>query len=127
MLPQEYRLRRKRDIEITFEQGHFVAGRLLNLKAWKVDPAAYPKRLYSGNELKFAFVVGVKIEKRAVGRNRLKRQMREVIRLLLKEEALKSGFFVLVMAKKEMLATEYGDIEQDVHATLRRAGLLLSL
>jgi len=127
MLPQEHRLRRKRDIEITFEQGRFVSGSLLNMKVWKVDPVTYPKRLYSGKELKFAFVVGVKIEKRAVGRNRLKRQMREVVRLLLKDESLKAGFFVLVMAKKEMVGTEYAQIEQDMQATLRRAGLLASL
>lgn len=101
-----------------------MAGKLLNLKVWKIDPVAYPKRLYTGDELKFSFVVGVKIEKRAVGRNRLKRQMREVVRLLLKDGALTPGFFVLVMAKKEMVGCEYAEIEKDILATLRRVGLI---
>lgn len=124
MLQQENRLRKKRDIEITFEEGRFVAGNLVNLKVWKVDPIKYPKRGYTGDELQFAFVVGVKIDKRAVVRNRLKRQMREVIRLLLKENKIKTGFFVMIMAKKEMIGIEYAKIDQDIIAALRRSRLL---
>lgn len=124
MLQQENRLRKKRDIEITFEEGRFIGGQLLNLKVWKIDPLKYPKRGYTGRELKLAFVVGVKIEKKAVGRNRLKRQMREVVRLLLKDNKLKTGFFILVMAKKEMVGLEYSEIEKDMIFILRRSGLL---
>ncbi len=124
MLQQQNRLRKKRDIEITFEEGRFIGGQLLNLKVWKVDTLKYPKRGYTESELKFAFVVGVKIEKKAVGRNRLKRQMREVVRLLLKDNKLKIGFFVLVMAKKEMVGKEYHEIEKDILFILRRSGLL---
>jgi len=124
MLQQENRLRKKRDIEITFEQGRFIGGQLLNLKVWKIDPLQYPRRGYMSDELKFSFVVGVKIEKKAVGRNRLKRQMREVVRLLLKDHKIKTGFFVLVMAKKEMIGKEYCEIEKDMIFILRRSGLL---
>ena len=125
MLQQENRLKKKRDIEITFEEGRFVGGNLVNLKVWKVDSAKYPKRGYTGDELQFAFVVGVKIEKRAVVRNRLKRQMREVIRLLLLEQKLSPGFFVLVMAKKEMVGLEYAKVSQDITAALRRSRLMI--
>lgn len=124
MLQQENRLKKKRDIEITFEEGRFVGGNLVNLKIWKVDTMKYPKRGYTGDELQFAFVVGVKIDKRAVVRNRLKRQMREVIRLLLKENKIQTGFFVMVMAKKEMTGVEYSKIDQDITAALRRSRLL---
>ncbi len=124
MLQQENRLTKKRDIEITFEEGRFVAGNFVNLKVWKIDPEKYGKRGYTGDELQFAFVVGVKIDKRAVVRNRLKRQMREVVRLLLKENKIQSGFFVMVMAKKEMIGVEYSKIEQDITAALRRSRLL---
>lgn len=124
MLQQENRLTKKRDIEITFEEGRFVAGNFVNLKVWKVDLEKHGKRGYTGDELQFAFVVGVKIDKRAVVRNRLKRQMREVIRLLLKENKIQKGFFVMIMAKKEMIGTEYSKIEQDIIAALRRSRLL---
>jgi ribonuclease P protein component len=126
MLQQENRLKRKRDIEITFSEGRFIAGNLLNLKIWKVDPLKYPKRKYIGDELQFAFVVGVKIDKRAVVRNRLKRQMREVVRLLLKDKKIQPGFFVMCMAKKEMIDQEYSVISQDLTAALRRSHLFLS-
>lgn len=125
MLQQENRLRKKRDIEITFEEGRFVGGNLVNLKVWSVDPVKYPKRGYTGDELQFAFVVGTKIDKRAVVRNRLKRQMREVIRLLLLDKKIAPGFFVLVMAKKEMVGVEYPKIAQDLTAALRRSRLLI--
>ena len=124
MLQPINRLKRKRDIEITFEEGRFVGGNLVNLKVWKIDMAKYPKRGYTGDELQFAFVVGVKIDKRAVVRNRLKRQMREVVRLLLKENTVQPGFFVMLMAKKEMIGVEYAKIEQDITAALRRCRLL---
>lgn len=124
MLQQENRLTKKRDIEITFENGRFIGGNLVNLKVWKVDPEKYSKRGYTGDELQFAFVVGVKIDKRAVVRNRLKRQMREVVRLLLKENSLQKGFFVMLMAKKEMIGVEYAKIDQDITAALRRSRLL---
>ena len=125
MLQQENRLRKKRDIEITFEEGRFVGGNLVNLKVWSVDPVKYPKRGYTGDELQFAFVVGIKIDKRAVVRNRLKRQMREVIRLLLLDKKIVPGFFVLVMAKKEMVGVEYTKLAQDLTAALRRSRLLI--
>ncbi len=124
MLQQENRLTKKRDIEITFEEGRFVGGNLVNLKVWKVDAKKYPKRGYTGGELQFAFVVGVKIDKRAVVRNRLKRQMREVVRLLLKENKIQTGFFVMIMAKKEMIGVEYAKIDQDITAALRRNHLM---
>lgn len=124
MLQQENRLKKKRDIEITFEQGRFVGGNLVNLKVWKIDALKYPKRGYTGHELQFAFVVGVKIDKRAVVRNRLKRQMREVVRLLLKENKIQPGFFIMLMAKKEMIGMEYAKIEQDITAALRRSQIV---
>lgn len=125
MLQQENRLKKKRDIEIAFAEGRFVGGNFINIKVWKVDPLKYLKRAYSGKELQFAFVVGVKIDKRAVVRNRLKRQMREVVRLLLKENKILPGFFVMVMAKKEMIGQEYSLISDDIISTLRRSRLLL--
>ena len=125
MLQQENRLKRKRDIEITFSEGRFIAGNLLNLKIWKVDPLKYPKRKYIGDELQFAFVVGVKIDKRAVVRNRLKRQMREVVRLLMKDKKIQPGFFVMCMAKKEMIDQEYSKIDKDFVDSLRRARIFI--
>lgn len=124
MLSQLNRLKKKRDFEITLENGKFVGGALATMKYWKIDPAKYPKRGYTSTDVKIAFVVSLKMSKKAVVRNRLKRQMREVVRLLLKDRSIPAGYFIIFFAKKEMIEQHFTDISQDVHGLLRRARLL---
>lgn len=124
MLPSEYRLTRMKDFEILFKEGYFVGGQLVTAKVWKIEPEKYPKRAYSSEDLKIGFVVSVKISKSAVKRNRAKRQMREVVRLLLKDGRIKRGFMVAIMAKSAVLSAEYRDIAEDVVGVLRRVGVL---
>lgn len=124
MLQENNRLKKKRDIEITLENGKFVGGALATMKYWKVDPEKYPKRNYSLQDLKVGFVAGLKISKKAVVRNRLKRQMREVLRLLLKEKSLPLGYMILFFAKKEMIGRPYEEITKDIQGLLHRARLL---
>lgn len=124
MLPKEYRLTRMKDFEILFKEGRFVGGGLVTAKVWHVQPEKYPRRAYSSEDLKIGFVVSTKISKSAVKRNRAKRQMREVVRLLLKEDRLKHGFMLSIMAKSAVLSAEYGDIAADVVGVLRRAQIL---
>ena len=73
MLILENRLRKMKDFNILFKEGEFVNGELLTLKIWKIDPKKYPKRKYEDDELRIGFVVGLKISKKAVKRNRIKR------------------------------------------------------
>ena len=124
MLPNEYRLKRMKDFEILFKEGWFVAGNLLTAKIWKFNLEKYPKRDYKEDDLKIGFVVGLKVSKRAVDRNRLKRQMREVVRLLLKEVKIKNGFMIALMAKPEMLGVEYETVEKEVLNILKKGNLL---
>ncbi|MBP9695008.1 MAG: ribonuclease P protein component [Candidatus Magasanikbacteria bacterium] len=126
MLPDQYRLKRDRDFEILFKEGQFVSGTLLTMKVWKIDPIKYPKRGYKTDDLLLGFVVSTKISKNAVVRNRLKRQMREVIRLLIKENRIKNGFMVGFLAKAEMIGKAYEEIETSMMEILRRASLLKS-
>jgi len=121
MLPQQNRLKKTRDIEIVMENGRFFSGHAINLKVWYINPDQFPKRGYTKQDLKFAFVVGKKVHKSAVKRNRLKRQMREVVRLLLKGDKLRPGSMVVVMAKKEMMESTHKDIEKDIIFLLSKA------
>ncbi len=125
MIPRKYRLKKMKDFEILFKEGRFVGADLVTAKVWKIDSEKYPRRKYSVEDLKIGFVVGLKVSKSAVKRNRLKRQMREVVRLLLKEEKIKKGFMVAVIAKKEMIGKEYEDIEKNILHVLKRAKLLV--
>jgi ribonuclease P protein component len=115
-----------KDFEILFKEGRFVNGEFISAKVWKIQPEKYPKRAYSSEDLKIGFVVGFKVSKSAVKRNRAKRQMREVVRLLLKDGKIKSGFMVSIMAKSLILEKNYQEIEKDMVSVLRRSGVLVS-
>lgn len=125
MLPQENRLKHMKDFEILFKEGRFFAGKLITAKVWKIDPEKYPRRKYGADDLKIGFVVGLKVSKSAVKRNRVKRQMREVVRLLLKDGKLKKGFHISIMAKPGVVGAEYVEIEKDVGLVFGRSGLLV--
>lgn len=124
MLPRENRLIKMKDFEILFKEGRFFNSPLLQAKVWIINPEKYPRRKYSLTDLKIAFVVSTKIDKRAVVRNRLKRQVREVVRLLLKDDQLKTGFMVLLIAKKELVGKEYGEIEKSILELLEKSRVL---
>ena len=124
MIPKEHRLKHMKDFDILFKEGRFVGGDLVTLKVWSINPEKYPRRKYNKDELKIGFVVGLKVNKSAVKRNRLKRQMREAVALLLKEEKIKNGYMVAVIAKKEMLDKEYKEIEKEIIKTFKGARLL---
>lgn len=124
MLQRENRLKKMKDWDTLFKEGRFVNGDLITLKVWKIEEDTYPRRAYHVDDLKIGFVVSKKIEKSAVKRNRIKRQMREVVRLLLKEGKITSGYMVGMMAKSQVLGKSYDDIEQDVYKVLQKARLL---
>src|SRR3989338_5415615 len=124
MLPKLHRLRRMKDFDILYREGRFVPGRLIQAKVWRIEPAKYPRRAYRPDDLLIGFVVSTKVSKSAVKRNRVKRKMREVVRLLLKEGKIKAGYMMALMAKSEMVGREYGEIEAEIIALLKRARVL---
>lgn len=125
MLTEQYRLKKMKDFEILFKEGVFVSGNIVGAKIWKVDPATYPKRGYAKTDLKIGFVASVKHEKKAVGRNRVKRQMREVVRLLLKDGRIKEGYFIAFLSTPKLFGAEYTDIGRDIESILKKARLLV--
>lgn len=125
MLPDKYRLKHMKDFEILYKEGRFVPGTLVAIKVWQIVPDMYPRRKYTVEDLKIGFVVSTKVSKSAVKRNRAKRQMREVVRLLLKEDKIRPGFVVTFMGKEGMLEAEYAEIEKAVVEVLRRAKLFV--
>jgi len=113
-----------KDFEILMKEGRFVNGNFLNAKIWKIEPDKYPRRKYTVDDLHIGFAVGLGVSKKAVVRNRVKRQLREIVRLLLKDEKIKHGYHVLVMAKKEIVGKEYNEIKTETEILLKRCGLL---
>lgn len=79
----------------------------------------YDKNL-EGN-LKCAVVLGKKVDKRAVARNKIKRQLLEIIRELL---PLDTKATIAVYAKKPILETELSERKSDLKKALDTIGIL---
>jgi len=125
MLAKENRLKKMKDFDILFKEGKFINDKLVNMKIWQIEPDKYPRRDYQTKDLKIGFVVSTKLVRSAVKRNRLKRQMREVVRLLLKTNKLKVGFHIILIAKANMAGKTYQEIEDGVVSVLQKGGVLV--
>lgn len=129
MLQKENRLAKVRDFNLLIKHGRWVNGQFLDLRVLELAKIQdyFPKKEDVDNfkkQLRLAIAVGLKIEKSAVKRNRVKRQIREALRLLIKGGQVKSGYYILIVAKKDVLKEEYADISQEIKLLLAKAKLL---
>lgn len=88
-LPRVNHLTKKKDFDVIFKEGNAVKGNFLFIK--------YKKNALPNS--RFAFIVSVKVAKKAVTRNRIRRQLSELVRRNI--DKIKDGYDVLVMIKKE--------------------------
>lgn len=101
MLKKENRLKHTKDIENVFKNGKTIAGKLIFLKIFKNDL----------DISRFAFIVSTKISKKAVIRNKIKRQLREIVRTNLSN--IKSGLDIVVVTKPNIIDKNYQEIKND--------------
>jgi ribonuclease P protein component len=76
------------------------------------------------NELKhnrFGILVSAKVSKKAVERNKIKRQIREVIKL--ESNKLKNGYDCVVVCLPEIANKTYKEIQQSINGHFKRLGL----
>ena len=129
MFQQENRLRKLRDFNLVMKHGQWVNGRFLDIKVLELakNQAYFPKKEDPDSfkkQLKLAIAAGLKVHKSAVKRNRVRRQIREALRLLLKDGLIKNGYYILVVAKKDVLDKDYAEISQEVKVLLSRGKVL---
>lgn len=128
MLQQENRLAKKRDFDLVLKYGYWVRSPLIGIRVLDLakSRAVFPKKEDPDKfekQLKLAFAVGLKISKKAVARNRLRRQLQEVVRLFIKNEGLREGFYVLVVPQAKMREKNYAEISGEVKVLFQRAKL----
>lgn len=111
MFVQKNRLKKKIDIEKTVKEGRSVFDPICGIRFLK---NALP-------DTRFAVVVGTKVHKNAVSRNRIKRQYREILRLHL--DLIKPGFDVVLFTSAKALELTYAQKEDRLLAVLKKAGL----
>lgn len=114
MFPQAWRLTRKRDLDRVYKQGQSAATKSLFIRA-------LPNRL---DHPRLTVVIGKKIAKKAVIRNRLKRLIRQSLQELFSEgqEAakLKRADVVVVMHKDPQPPYELATMKAEVRQCLTR-------
>lgn len=120
MLPKKNRLQKKKDFEKVFANGKGFRQDLLFLKAAK-----------SGLEtFRFGIIVSKKISKSAVKRNRVKRQLREIIRrqlqncLLFENEQGNRGMDVVLISLPGIEARTYQETEAMAIKLFEKAGII---
>ncbi len=74
-------------------------------------------------ESRIGFSVGVKFSKKAVLRNKIKRQMRAIMREKLK--SLKKGFDIVVIPQKVEIGEQHEKIEGKIRKTLEKGNLII--
>ena len=114
MLPTEHRLKSERDFATLSKSRKSAFAKLLGMKMRE-------------NHLphsRFGIAVGLKVHKRAVKRNLVKRRIREIIRKHL--SSIKPGYDVLVMGFTSAVEAEYPKMEADVLSCLKKLGILIN-
>jgi len=112
VFPQKNRLRHEQDIKTLFLKGKSVFGNVVGLKF----------RRNEFFETRFAVIIGTKVSKNAVDRNRIRRKIREVIRVHISEIAC--GYDVGILVRPEAVKKTKQEIETAVVQVLKRSSLL---
>ena len=112
MLAQKNRLRGKKDFERVLRKGKGLKEDFLILKMVKNN----------SSQNRFGFIVGTKISKKAVLRNKLKRRLRELVRG--KIEKIKKGFDIILIAQSGLGNRDFWELEEIFTKIFRRAKLL---
>ena len=113
MLPRKNRLIQKKDFEVISRTGTFFSFGEVFLKI----------RRNSSEETRIGFSIGIKFSPKAVERNRVKRQLREVFRKNIKK--IEKGLDVMVSLKKSNKKEfSINNLERDVLIVLKKAKLI---
>ncbi len=123
MLPKDNRLTKIRDFNLLFKHGFYISGQLIDLKLLKLNKILnyFPKKENPTTFVKQLLIgisVGIKISKKAVVRNKIKRQIREILRLSLQKNEVIPGYYLLFIAKKEAVGKEYLELEKEVRGLI---------
>jgi len=112
MFSKQHRLKRDRDFKRVYQKGASVFDAACGLK-------------FEKNSLKvsrFAVVVGTKVSKSAVQRNRLRRQYREVIKAHM--EKLPDGYDIVFLVGKDAMELEFFEKERRLLQVIKKAKLV---
>ena len=112
MLQKEYRITHKKDFEKIFNDGKGVFTDIMGVKL-------IPNNLkYS----RFGIIISNKVSKKAVERNKIRRQIRSAIKLNL--DKIKRERDIVIICKPEIKKLDYKNIEVELQKILRKVKLI---
>lgn len=114
MLPQHERLKRKIDFDRLRQEGKRHNRRSLSLVVLRLNE---PGR-------KAGFIVTKRLSKKAVVRNRIKRQMRAAY--LLHRSHLKQGYLFLFIARQTLIDSSFSHLQSQMEALLNEVEAISS-
>jgi ribonuclease P protein component len=114
MLAKVNRLKKKKDIEKVFEKGKGFKEDFLILKIVKNDL----------ENSRFAFVVPKKVSKKATLRNKIKRRLRELVRLKIKK--IKKGMDLVLLALPGLEKKDFWEMEKIINKLFAKAKLYIN-
>lgn len=107
MLPKEYRLKKKSAFNATYKSGKVFHKGGITVFCGKNKTADFPTRV--------GFVVSKKIHKRAVKRNRIRRLMRESLRLYIKNNDFSPKYMSLVFTgSTRLLGQSFNEVNSSM-------------
>jgi ribonuclease P protein component len=112
VLSKKYCLKRKKDFERVIKKGKKIEKDFLVLK-------------FSRNSLdvtRTGFVVSQKVSKKAILRNKIKRRLREIMKINLPN--LKPGYDLIFFTKKGIIEKNFLEIKDTVEQILKKAKLI---
>jgi ribonuclease P protein component len=112
MLPLKNRLKKKKEFKEVFKKGEPFEEDFLFLKKKKND----------SKEIKIGFIVSLKVSKKAVVRNKIKRTLREVVKN--KINKTERGYDVVFIARPEIKNKDFQEIKECLEKLLKKANIL---
>ena len=109
-LPSKYRFSNSNEIKEVFKRGKSLDSGFFQIRFIPAAPGL--KR--------FAFIVGLKVSKKAVIRNRIKRKISEIIKLNLLK--FKPGYLIVILVKPQAADKEPENLEEDLVNSLVKIG-----
>jgi ribonuclease P protein component len=103
MLPRAHRLKSDAHFKALARKGRSFFSPLLTMRALRLPQG----------DTQIGFVVSTKVSKSAVARNRIRRQLREIVRSELPK--LGSGFQIMLVVKKQAIGTPYAKLSNEIN------------
>jgi ribonuclease P protein component len=112
MLPRQHRLTKNKDFENVARNGRGVFGKGLGIK-WLKNNLLVSR---------FGIVVSLKVSKKAVIRNKIKRRLRAIVWQEIKK--IKSGYDIIILTKPEIKEEDYWQIKNKLEILLEKSLLI---